>query len=116
MKPEEACTELSEIKALYTKKELKVLQEKYKTDMKDCAAAVKFFELKDKENKTAKTYMEILNLIDYKGFVCYYYDDYIEILQEAPDEIKEIIKMKKEMEQNNYKKAIYRKILHKEKD
>lgn len=61
--------------------------------------ALYFFNCK-KEDLDNNDYLNLLNLIHSKGFICIYYDEYIQLMKTSPNEVKNFIKMKIAMEED----------------
>ena len=70
-----------------------------------------FFEYEKKINIEIKDYIMLLKLINVKGFILRYYDEYICLMKSAPKEFKSFVKMKIDNEEDKLKKKILKEIV-----
>lgn len=70
-----------------------------------------FFEYEKKINIEIKDYIMLLKLINVKGFILRYYDEYICLMKSAPKEFKSFVKMKIDNEEDRLKKKILKEIV-----
>ena len=74
-----------------------------------------FFDYEKKINLSIKDYMLLFKFIHVKGFLSKYYDQYICIMQSAPKEFKQFIKMKINEEQDQLNKKTLKLLIKKAK-
>ena len=79
----------------------------------DDEAEVFFNKYSKKKNIVISDYLKILKLVDCKGFICVYKDEYIAFIKSAPKEFFDFVKIKLESEENYFVKKVYREILKK---
>lgn len=86
-----------------------------KSAFNDFEAEKIFFDYEKKINLSIKDYMLLFKFIHVKGFLSKYYDQYICIMQSAPKEFKQFIKMKINEEQDQFNKKTLKLLIKKAK-
>ena len=76
----------------------------------DFEALCVFKNIKSKNENDIQDYIRLLNLSKVQGFICNYFEDYIEIMSRMPEEFKNYFKIKKKMEEDSFAKKIMTKI------
>ena len=101
----------------FCKNNIKVIKNKVANNEKiNDVEAEKFFTyITNKEKHSSKDYISLLNLLRYKSFICAYIDEYISFMKTMPEDVKELIEMKKMISTDKFETKIYLLILKKEK-
>lgn len=100
---------------MYPEIDLKEIKKQVENSKKvrDCYAELLYLDFKQKGFENPSDYLILLNLIQSVGFICSRYDELISVLKNAPDTVKQYIKMRKEMTEDDFEKKLLIQVLKK---
>ena len=87
-----------------------------KAKFNDFEAEKIFFDYEKKIELMVKDYVMLFNLTTAKGFLNRYYNQYVSLMQSAPEEVKKLWKMKIDTEQDKFMKRFLKEIVKGKKD